>query len=89
MDWKKIWESIYSTRVSTNRAVDFSNLTFKQFEFIKILVHYDDTKFRILLGDIVSKVFNPDTIILHIDEVKNFIAPYVKKDRNESAGFIK
>jgi len=87
-----LWESIYSTRVSTNRDVDFSNLTFKQFEFdhpiIKILIHNDDTKFRILLGDIVSKVFNPDTIILHIDEVKNFIAPYVKKDRNESAGFI-
>ena len=42
-----------------------------------------------LLDDIISKVFNPDTLLLHIDEVRNFIAPYVKKDRESGAGKIK
>jgi len=73
--------------------VDNASVSFKDFELnhpiIKILVHDDDTKFRELLGDIISKVFNPDTILIQIDKIKNLIKPYVKKDRDSDAGRIK
>jgi len=72
--------------------IDFANLSFKEFELdhpiIQILVNDDDTVFRELLDDIISKVFNPDTLLLHIDEVRSMIEPYVKKDRESGAGKI-
>jgi len=72
--------------------IDFTNLSFKEFELdhpiIQVLINDDDTVFRELLDDIISKVFNPDTLLIHIDEVRDYIAPYVKKDRDSGAGKI-
>jgi len=72
--------------------VQFPAVAFKDFELdhpiIKILVHDDDTRFRELLGDVVSKVFNPDTLLNRIDELKDFIEPYVKKQIETGAGKI-
>jgi hypothetical protein len=72
--------------------IDFANLSFKDFELdhpiIQVLVHDDDTTFRELLGDIISKVFNPDTLLIHINKIRDIIAPYVKKDRDTGAGKI-
>jgi len=72
--------------------IDFAYLSLKDFELdhpiMQILVHDDDTVFRELLGDIISKVFNPDTLLIHINEIRDFIAPYVKKDRESGAGKI-
>jgi len=74
------------------RDIDFTNLSFKEFELdhpiIQVLINDDDTVFREQLDDIISKVFNPDTLLLHIDEVRDFIDPYVKKDRESGAGKI-
>jgi len=74
------------------RDIDFTNLSFKEFELdhpiIQVLINDDDTVFRELLDDIISKVFNPDTLLIHIDEVRDVIAPYVKKDRESGAGKI-
>jgi len=70
--------------------IEFANISFKDFELnhpiVKILVHNDDTIFRECVGDIISKVFNPDTLLSHIDNIKNLISPYVKKDRDSGAG---
>jgi len=88
-----LWTSFFKNK-PYNRGgdIDFSNVSFKDFELdhpiIKILVHNDDTKFRELVGDIISKVFNPDTILSHIDDIKEIISPYVKKDRESNAGKI-
>jgi hypothetical protein len=72
--------------------IQFPAIAFKDFELdhpiIKILVHDDDTKFRELLGDVVSKVFNPDTLLTRIDELRAFIEPYVKKQLETEAGKI-
>jgi len=72
---------------------DLANTPFNEFGYdlpiTQILINDDDTKFRELLGDIISKVFNPDTIILQIDKIKKLIDPYVKKDRESDAGRIK
>ncbi|ORX60895.1 coth-domain-containing protein [Piromyces finnis] len=72
--------------------VDFARVPYDQFEtghpIIRTLVHNDDTKFRECLGDIVSKVFNPDTILIQLDKVKKLISPYVKRDRDTLAGRI-
>jgi len=73
--------------------VEYANISFEDYELnhpiLKILIHNDDTFFRECLGDIISKIFNPDTLLIHIDEIKNFISPYVKKDRDSGAGKIK
>lgn len=75
------------------KFVDYAYISFKDFELshpiIKILIHNDDTIFRNLLGDIISKIFNPDSLLIHIDKIKDLISPYVKKDRDLEAGKIK
>jgi len=88
-----LWNSFFNTNISKERGdIEYANVVFKDFELnhpiIKILVHDDDTLFRQALGDIVSKVFNPDTILAHIDDIKALIDPYVKKDRESGAGKI-
>jgi len=71
---------------------EFTNISFKDFELdhpiVKILIHNNDTFFRECLCDIISKVYNPDTLLSHIDDVKNLISSYVKKGRDSGAGKI-
>jgi len=73
--------------------IDIAYISFKDFELdhpiIKILIHNDDNTFRNLLGDIISKIFNPDTLLLHIEKLKTLISPFIEKDRKYNAGKIK
>jgi len=73
--------------------IDIAYISFKEFELnhhiIKVLIHNDDSFFRNLLGDIISKIYNPDTLFLHINKVKKLISPYIIKDRKFNAGKIK
>ncbi|ORX80823.1 hypothetical protein BCR32DRAFT_220708 [Anaeromyces robustus] len=88
-----LWTKFYPNKPFNHMEdIDFTNVSFKDFELnhpiIKILIHDDDTIFRELLGDIISRVFNPDTLLIHIDEIKKLISPYVKKDRNNNSSKI-
>jgi len=88
-----LWTNLYPNKPFNHLSdIDFANVSFKDFELdhpiIKILIHDDDTIFREMLGDIISKVFNPDILLIHIDNIKKLISPYVKKDRDSNAGKI-
>jgi len=91
--WYKYPKKAYFKKVKKYYLkYDYSYISFKEFELdhpiIKILINDDDTIFRNLLGDIISKIFNPDTLLLRIDELVKLIAPYVEKDRKLNAGKI-
>ena len=66
---------------------DFTNYSFKDFidtnHIIDILVLRNSDHFDQLLKDIVKNVFNPAVLFPHIDEVKEFIRPYVKLDKTQ------
>ncbi|ORX47611.1 coth-domain-containing protein [Piromyces finnis] len=88
-----IWTAFFPDKpFSSIDEIEFANVSFKDFELnhpiLKILVHDDDTVFRQLVGDIVSKVFNPDTLLTRINTVRSLIDPYVKKDKELNAGMI-
>ncbi|ORX86578.1 coth-domain-containing protein [Anaeromyces robustus] len=89
-----MWDDQFSIKsyFKGEGEIDFPAISFKDFELdhpiIKILVHDDDTRFRELLGDVVSKVFNPDTLLTRIEELKEFVAPYVKNNIETGAGKI-
>ncbi|ORX66977.1 hypothetical protein BCR32DRAFT_238148 [Anaeromyces robustus] len=88
-----LWTGFFLGKSFSNyKDINFANLTFKDFELshpiIKILILNDDTFFRECVGDIISKVFNPDTLLAHIDDIKNLISPYVKKDKASNSGKI-
>jgi len=89
-----LWADQFSSKSYTTAGdnIQFPAVTFKDFEsdnpIIKILVHNDDSRFREILGDVVSKVFNPDTLLIRIDELKKVIEPYVKKTIETGAGKI-
>ncbi|KAL6588802.1 hypothetical protein LY90DRAFT_383447 [Neocallimastix californiae] len=72
--------------------IDYANIPIEDFEnnhpIMQILVHQDDTIFRRCVGDIISKVFNPDTLFPQIDKIRKLIGPYVKKDRELKGGYI-
>jgi len=61
------------------------NLTFEQFtkenHIIDTLILQDPSRFNEILKDVVNKVFNPSTLYPHIDELKQFIKPYVELDK--------
>jgi len=48
---------------------------------IDILVRKDPTRFENILKNFVSDVFNPAILFPHIDELKEFIRPYVVADK--------
>jgi len=49
--------------------------------FYDLFISQDQERFNNILKDIVNKVINPGTLYSHIDEIKQFIKPYVKLDR--------
>jgi len=54
-----------------------------------ILISKDPEIFSKVLKDIVSKVFNPATLYPHIDEIKQFIEPYVQLSKTpDSNGYF-
>ncbi|OUM66023.1 Non-catalytic module family DOC2 [Piromyces sp. E2] len=52
---------------------------------IDILIMKDSTRFDRILKNIVEKVFNPGTLYPHIDEIKQFIKPFVELDKTPDA----
>jgi hypothetical protein len=52
---------------------------------VDILILKDSRRFDKILKDIVRKVFNPATLYPHIDEIKEFIRPYVVLDKTSDA----
>jgi len=65
---------------------DFENFTFEewtttQIHLIDILIKNDSTRFDTILKTLVKEVFNPATLYPHIDELKEFIRPYVIADK--------
>jgi len=89
-----LWADQFSSKSYTTAGdnIQFPAVTFKDFELdhpiIKILVHDDDTRFREIIADVVSKVFNPDTLLTRIDELKPLVRPYLKKTYDTGAGKI-
>jgi len=58
---------------------------FKEFNYkgrlTDLLISQNHTKFNEIIKEIVQEVFNPYTLYQHIDEVKQFIKPYVTLDK--------
>ncbi|OUM70544.1 hypothetical protein PIROE2DRAFT_1434 [Piromyces sp. E2] len=58
----------------------FENTTNK-LHIIEILILQDSSRFEKILKDIINRVYNPSILYPHIDEIKQFIKPYVKLDK--------
>jgi len=67
----------------------YINVPFKDYtkkdNIIKTLILKDSSHFEKILKDVVEKVFNPATLYPHIDELKQFIKPYVELDKTPNA----
>jgi len=67
-------------------ARDYTTLNFKDFnslvnhKIFQYLIYQDDTKFKALLKDVLVYAFNPTLLNDHMNELRNFLAPYVKED---------
>jgi len=66
--------------------LNFASYTFKEWahfphHIIDVLIFKDSTRFDNILRKLVKEVFNPATLFPHIDEIKEFIRPYVEKDK--------
>jgi len=64
----------------------FTDWANKQRHIVDILILNDDTRFKKIVWDMIEKVFNPETLFDRIDELKDFIRPYVKKDKTPVNG---
>ena len=62
-------------------AYSFTEWYNGQDHLIKILILNHPTRFVDTLKKIITKVFNPTILFPHIDEIKKFITPYVKKEK--------
>jgi len=64
---------------------DFASYTFAEWakprHLIDILILNNSTRFDNILKNFVTEVFNPATLFPHIDELKEFIRPYVVLDK--------
>jgi len=71
---------------------DYPNLPYSDWiihhHLTDILIYKDPSRFEKILKDIVVKVFNPDTLYPHIDELKEFIKPYIEKELLEDNEII-
>ncbi|ORX41537.1 hypothetical protein BCR36DRAFT_364100 [Piromyces finnis] len=52
---------------------------------IEVLIFNDSARFEKILSEVISKVFNPSTLYSHIDEIKEYIKPYVILDKTPDA----
>ncbi|OUM68291.1 hypothetical protein PIROE2DRAFT_4037 [Piromyces sp. E2] len=58
---------------------EMKNLKKKPHKILDIICSKDNTYFKKALREIMVTGFNPDALFIRIDELKEFIAPYVKK----------
>jgi len=56
-------------------------VTFHEIHLMKILIFDNPTRFEKILSEVIDKVFNPATLFPHIDEIKEYIKPYVVLDK--------
>jgi len=70
---------------NTTMNTDFASYTFAEWtkprHLIDILILNNSTRFDNILKNFVTEVFNPATLFPHIDELKDFIRPYVELDK--------
>jgi len=75
----------FQNTTSTNRSTDFPNYSFADWtnsrHLIDILILNNSTRFDNILRNFVTEVFNPTVLFPHIDELKEFIRPYVELDK--------
>jgi len=68
-----------------NPNTDYPTYSFEEWaqprHLIDILILNDPTRFNYILKNFVTEVFNPATLFPHIDELKEFIRPYVELDK--------
>jgi len=66
-------------------STDFPTYTFAEWtkprHLIDILILNNSTRFDNILRNFVTKAFNPTVLFLHIDELNEFIRPYVELDK--------
>jgi len=63
-------------------AVNYSIKEFtKPIHIMDLLIFNDSSRFDKILADVVKKVFNPSTLYPHIDELKQFLRPYIELDK--------
>jgi len=65
---------------------DYPNYTFERWAYlprhiIDVLIFKDSTRFDNILKKLVKDVFNPATLYPYIDELKEFVRPYVELDK--------
>ena len=65
---------------------DYVNYTFgefasKRYHILNILIFDNPTRFLNILKKVVTDAFNPTVLFPHIDEIKEFIKPYVINDK--------
>jgi len=67
------------------RNTDYPNYSFSDWtthhHILEILIFNDPSRFEQILKEVVEKAFNPATLFPHIDELKEFIRPYVEMDK--------
>ncbi|OUM66930.1 carbohydrate-binding module family 18 protein [Piromyces sp. E2] len=52
----------------------------KKIHILEVLILKEPTRFDNIVKNIITKVFNPAVLFPHIDELKELIRPYVKKE---------
>jgi len=71
------------------RPNQFYNYSFSEWagpqrrHLLDILIFKDPTRFNEILKDIVTRAFNPTVLFPYIDELKDFIRPYVILDKTQ------
>jgi len=63
--------------------LDWAN---KPRHIVDILINNDDTRFKNIVWEMIEKAFNPELLFDRIDELKDFIRPYVQKDKTPVNG---
>ncbi|ORX79633.1 hypothetical protein BCR32DRAFT_294326 [Anaeromyces robustus] len=68
--------------INTNYpSYTFNDFAMKKTHLLDILVFKNSTRFDNILKSFVTKAFNPTILFPHIDELKEFIRPYVELDK--------
>jgi len=63
----------------------FDDWSTKRTHLLDILIKQDRSRFNQIMKRFVEEVFNPDVLFPRIDELKDFIRPYVQKDKTPGA----
>jgi hypothetical protein len=64
----------------------FADWTSKSRHILDVCIKKDQTRFKQLLEKFVAEAFNPGLLFPRIDELKDFIRPYVQKDKTPVNG---